>query len=69
MMVFLISGNCKGVVEVLLRMLEKKEGGEDEVGQSLMLLMCGLMEKKTATLTICDTRMKSGVSLGSTKWE
>ena len=26
MMVFLISGNYKGVVELLLRMLEKKEG-------------------------------------------
>ena len=46
MMMFLISGNCKGVVEVLLRMLEKKEGGEEEVGQSLRLLMCDLMEKK-----------------------
>ena len=39
MMVFLISGNCKGV-ELLMRMLEEKEEGiEEEVGQSLRLLM------------------------------
>jgi hypothetical protein len=42
MMVFLISGNCEGVVKLLLRMLEKKE----EVGQSLRLLVCDLVEKK-----------------------
>ena len=39
MMVFLISGNCEGLVELLLRMLEEKEGREEEVGQSLRLLM------------------------------
>ena len=46
MMVFLISGNCEGVLELLLRMLEKKEGREEEEGQSLRLLMCDLVEKK-----------------------
>ena len=30
MMVFLISCNCNGVVELLLRMLEKKKGREEE---------------------------------------
>ena len=45
MMVFLISGNCEGLVELLLRMLEEKEGREEEVGQSLRLLMFDLMEK------------------------
>ena len=34
MMVFLISGNCEGLVELLLRMLEEKEGREEKVGQS-----------------------------------
>jgi hypothetical protein len=29
MMVFLISGNCEGVVDLLLRMLEKKERVEE----------------------------------------
>ena len=34
------------VVEILLRMMEKKEGSEEEVGQSLRLMMCELIEKK-----------------------
>lgn len=33
-------------------MLEKKDGGEEEVGQSLRLLRCDLMEKKTVTLKV-----------------
>ena len=50
MMVFLISGNCEGLVELLLRMLEEKEGREEEVGQSLRLLMCDLMEQLMKSL-------------------
>ena len=37
MMVFLISCNCNGVVELLLRMLEKKKGREEEGEEGLGL--------------------------------
>ena len=51
MMVFLISVNCEGVLELLLRILEEEERreeevGREEVGQSLRLLMVDLLEKK-----------------------
>ena len=59
MMVFLISGNCKGV-ELLMRMLEEKEEGiEEEVGQSLRRLMCDLMEKKKLDPDTMEQLLKS----------
>ena len=45
-MVFLLSGNCEGAVELLRRMAEEKDGREEEVGQSLRLLMCDLVNKE-----------------------
>ena len=59
MMVFLISGNCEGVLELLLRMLEKKEGREEEEGQSLRLLMCDLVEKKKLDHDTMEQMLKS----------
>ena len=59
MMVFLISGNCKGV-ELLMRMLEEKEEGiEEEVGQSLRLLMVDLVEKKQLDPDTMEQLLKS----------
>jgi hypothetical protein len=58
MMMFLISGNCEGVVELLLRMLEEKEGREEEVWQSSRLLMVDLLEKKLDPDTM-DQLLKS----------
>ena len=57
MMVFLISGNCKGV-ELLMRMLEEK-GIEEEVGQSLRLLMVDLVEKKKLDPDTMEQLLKS----------
>ena len=59
MMVFLISGNCEGLVELLLRMLEEKEGREEKVGQSLRLFMCDLMEKKKLDPDTMEQLLKS----------
>ena len=59
MTVFLISGNCEGVVELLPRMLEKKEGREEEEGQSLRLLMCDLVEKKKLDHDTMEQMLKS----------
>ena len=42
----LISGICKGMVELLLMILEEKIGSVLEVGQSLWSLLCDLIEKK-----------------------
>ena len=59
MMVFLISGNCKGV-ELLMRMLEEKEEGiEEKVGQSLRLLMVDLVEKKQLDPDTMEQLLKS----------
>ena len=58
MMMFLISGNCEGVVELLLRMLEEKEGREEELWQTLRLLMVDLVEKKLDPDTM-DQLLKS----------
>jgi hypothetical protein len=59
MMVFLISGNCKGV-ELLMRMLEEEEEGiEEKVGQSLRLLMVDLEEKKKLDPDTMEQLMKS----------
>jgi hypothetical protein len=59
MMVFLISGNCKGV-ELLMRMLEEKEEGiEEEVGQSLRLLKVDLVEKKQLDPDTMEQLLKS----------
>ena len=59
MMVFLISGNCKGV-ELLMSMLEEKEEGiEEKVGQSLRLLMVDLVEKKKLDPDIIEQLLKS----------
>ena len=59
MMVFLISGNCKGV-ELLMRMLEEKEEGiEEKVGQSLRLLMVDLEEKKQLDPDTMEQLLKS----------
>ena len=59
MMVFLISGNCKGV-ELLMRILEEKEEGiEEEVGQSLRLLMVDLVEKKQLDPDTMEQLLKS----------
>ena len=55
---FLISGNCEGVVELLLRMLEEKEGREEELWQTLRLLMVDLVEKKLDPDTM-DQLLKS----------
>ena len=66
MMVFLISGNCEGLVKLLLRMLEKKEGREEKVGQSLRLLMCDLVEKKLDHNTMVQI-LKFFLSLELTK--
>ena len=44
-MMFLISGNCKAVVFLLLRILEKGKWGDEEV-QSLRLQIVDMLEKK-----------------------
>jgi hypothetical protein len=59
MMVFIISGNVEWVVKLLLRMLEEKEGREEEVGQSLRLLMCDLVEKKKLDPDTMERLLKS----------
>ena len=59
MMMFLISGNCEGVVELLLRMLEENEGREEEVGQSLRLMMVDLVEKKNLDPDTMEQLLKS----------
>jgi hypothetical protein len=51
MMEFLLSGKWQEAVNLLLRMIEKKEGREDEMGQSLRLLMCDLVERRSLILT------------------
>ena len=59
MMMFLISGNCEGVMELLLRMLEENEGREEEVGQSLRLMMVDLVEKKKLDPDTMEQLLKS----------
>ena len=72
-MMFLISGNCEGVVELLLRMLEENEGREEEVGQSLRLMMVDLVEKKKLDPDTMDQLLKSQADRkfflsGGTSW-
>ena len=43
----------------MLRMLEKKEGREEDKGQSLRLLMCDLLEKKKLDHDTMEQMLKS----------
>ena len=72
-MMFLISGNCEGVVELLLRMLEENEGREEDVGQSLRLMMVDLVEKKKLDPDTMEQLLKSQADRkfflsGGTSW-